>query len=600
MRQLIYVLHYLYASMRWRLCTWLVLATVASVLEGFSIGLFLPILEGAGSDTPLNQFFTMAFDHFGLPYTLSIVLGVMVFLYTAKAVFMTLQQIYAAKLISDFVARQKIHLVSRLFKLDYQHFIRRGMAYFINAATIEFSNLSMVFNLCGNFIVSSIFTLTYITLALFISPSLTGSLIVLSVPLYFLFRKMFSLTRKISIRTTENNSRLQSYLINAFEHFKYLKATGSTEGISRLIYDASREQGHLLFRQKTLSALGRNGMDLFSVFLIVTLSFYYVDVLGFDLIKVLFILFVLRRAMTYFQQTQRNFQSFLSFSGSVTLLQRLNVELSEYKEVTNSAGVVPDFDQPIRFENVSFAYNDSETVLEKLNLIIPPKKTVAFVGASGAGKSTLVTLLSGILRPTLGTISIGEVSYDEINHEKLRKGIGYVTQEGVIFNDTVYNNVTLWNSERVHEKTRAAAGANATDFIEKLPRGYDTLLGDKGVNLSGGQRQRVSIARELYKDAHLLIFDEATSALDTESEGIIQRYIDQFRGRKTVFLIAHRLSTVKNSDMIFVLKDGHIVEQGTYEDLCIIGNEFIRMVAQQAVGYSVPDNDAISGQASHS
>ena len=595
MRQFIYVLRYLYISMRWHLIAWLVLAMVASLLEGFSIGLFLPILEGAGSDTPLNQFFTMAFDHFGLPYTLSIVLGVMVFLYTAKAGFMTLQQIYAAKMISTFVAGQKIHLVSRLFKLEYQHFIQRGMGFFVNAATIELNNLSMVFNLCGNFIISSIFTLTYITLALFISPSLTVSLIVLSVPLYIPFRKVFGLTRKFSIKTTENNSRLQSFLIDAFDHFKYLKATGSTEGIFRLISDACREQGHLMYRRKILNALGRNGMDLFSVLLIVALSFYYIEMFGVDLIKVLFILFVLRRAMTYFQQTQRNFQGFLNFSGSVRLFQRLNVELANYEEVTNPAGDAPDFDQPVKFENVSFAYNDSETVLDSLNLIIPPKKTIAFVGASGAGKSTLVTLLSGILRPTSGTISIGGVGYDEINHEKLRKGIGYVTQEGVIFNDTVHNNLSLWTSDRINDVTRAAAGAQVADFIEKLPRGYETILGDKGVNLSGGQRQRVSIARELYKDARLLIFDEATSALDTESEVNIQRHIDQFRGRKTMILIAHRLSTVKNSDMIFVLKDGRIVEHGTYEGLYAIGEEFTRMVERQAIGDSVPDNNFVPG-----
>ena len=578
--------------MRWRLFAWLTLAIVASVLEGFSIGLFLPILEGSSSDTPLNKFFTMAFEHLGLPYTLSIVLGVMVLLYAAKAVFMTLQQVYAAKLISTLMVRQKLHLVSRLFKLDYQHFIRRGMGYFINAATIEFSNLSIAFNFYGNFIVASIFTLTYITLAIFISPSLTGGLFVLGVPLYFLFRKVFSLTRKVSIRTTDNNSSFQSYLINAFEHFKYLKATGSTEGISRLIYDTGREQGHLMYWQKTLNALGTNGIDLFSVFLIVALSYYYVEVLAVEFIKVLFILFVLRRAMTYFQQSQKNFHCFLDFSGSVRLFQTLKVELSEHAEETNPAGVSPDFDQPIRFENVSFAYNDSEAVLEGLNLIIPPKKTIAFVGASGTGKSTLVTLLSGILRPTSGTISIGRVGYDEINHEKLRKGIGYVTQEGVIFNDTVQNNVTLWTGERDREETLAAAN-HASDFIENLPWGYDTILGDNGINLSGGQRQRVSIARELYKDTQLLIFDEATSALDSETETGIQKDIEQFRGRKTVILIAHRISTVKNSDMIFVLKDGQIVEQGTYEDLYATGNEFTQMVQRQAVGNSNPDNHAI-------
>ena len=572
--------------MRWRLFVWLILAIVASILEGFTIGLFLPILEGSDSETPLNKFLTVAFGHLGLPYTLPIVLGMMVLLYTAKTGFMTLQQVYVAKLLSTLIVKQKIHFVSQLFKLDYQHFIRRGMGYFINAATIEFSNLFMAFNFYGYFIVSSIFMMAYIALAIFISPSMASGLIVLGVPFYFLFRKVFSLTRNVSIRTTDNNSRLQSYLIDAFDHFKYLKATGSIEGISRLIYDTSREQGHLMYRQKTLKALSTNGMDLFSILFIVAFSLYYVEALGVELIKALFVLFVLRRAMTYFQQTHQNFQRFLDFSGSVGVFQRLDTELSEHEEVMNPTGASPDFDQSIKFDNVSFGYNNSASILEGLNLIIPPKQTIAFVGASGTGKSTLVTLLSGMLRPTSGTISIGGVSYDEINHEKLRQGIGYVTQEAVIFNDTAHNNITLWTDDQIHEKTRAVASAHASDFIENLPQGYDTILGNNGINLSGGQRQRISMARELYKDTRLLIFDEATSALDTESEVSIQKHIDQFHGRKTVILIAHRLSTVKNSDMIFVLKDGHIVEQGTYDGLYAIGNEFTRMVEEQAVDNS--------------
>ena len=176
-------------------------------------------------------------------------------------------------------------------------------------------------------------------------------------------------------------------------------------------------------------------------------------------------------------------------------------------------------------------------------MVIPPRRKVAFVGASGAGKSTLVTLLTGILRPTSGEISIGGVPFDRIDQKKLREGIGYVTQETPIFNDTVRNNVTLWDVQRrlrVESEGRNAQAAHASNFIEDFPDGYGTLLGDNGMKISGGQRQRVSIARELYKNARLLIFDEATSALDTETERAIQEEIDRMRGSITIILIAHR------------------------------------------------------------
>ena len=166
----------------------------------------------------------------------------------------------------------------------------------------------------------------------------------------------------------------------------------------------------------------------------------------------------------------------------------------------------------------------------------------------------------------------------------MREGIGYVTQESLIFNDTVHNNVSLWDDDcsSLKKVKPAATTAHAAEFIEDLPHAYETLLGDNGMKISGGQRQRVSIARELYKDARVLIFDEGTSALDTESETIIQQNIDELRGNTTLILIAHRLSTVRNCDMIFVLDEGRVFEEGTYDYLYAMRGRFTQMVDQQA------------------
>ena len=207
------------------------------------------------------------------------------------------------------------------------------------------------------------------------------------------------------------------------------------------------------------------------------------------------------------------------------------------------------------------------------------------MGASGAGKTTLATMLTGILRPDSGVVSIGGVPYSRIDQRKLREGIGYVTQEGIVFNDTVHNNVSLWDEDN-NSRTRvipAAKAAHASKFIEDLSDDYDTPLGDNGVKISGGQRQRISIARELYKNTRVLIIDEGTSSLDTEAETILQENIDDLRYNTTLILIAHRLSTVRNSDMIFVLEDGKVVEQGTYDFLYAIGGTFTQMVDRQKI-----------------
>ena len=202
----------------------------------------------------------------------------------------------------------------------------------------------------------------------------------------------------------------------------------------------------------------RNGIDLLTVLLIAALLFYNVEIVGTAFVEMVFMLVILRRTATFAQNTQRSFQRFLDFSGSVRLFEHLDDELSHNEEVFGTDPVDPDFDLPIRLDNVSFAYEDSLPVLDGVSLVIPPRRKVAFVGASGAGKTTLATMLTGILRPTSGVISIGSVPYSRIDQARLRAGIGYVTQESVVFNDTVRNNVSLWDEdENSLEKVRPAA-----------------------------------------------------------------------------------------------------------------------------------------------
>ena len=585
MRDFAYVVRYLYSALRWRLFVWLALIVLASALEGVTLGLFLPIIAGADSDAPLQQMFTSAFDYLGIEYTLPLALGAMAALYALRTVLVVTQEVFVARQLAGLMVDIKSRMVDQLLRADYQYFTNRGVGYFNNAATVEFTNLTNAFDYCTRAMVAAGFTVTYVVLALVVNPVLAIAFMVFAVPAYFLLRTAFRLVQRVSVENTENNSLLQSHLIQTLNGFKYFKATASTQGIWCAISSAIDRQGSLLYDQRRLESLVRNSIDLLTVLLIAALLLYYVEIVGTAFVEILFMLVILRRTLTFVQNTQRSYQRFLDFSGSVRLFESLEEELSDNEEYFEPESVSPDFDLPIRFENVSFGYDGSPPVLDGVSLVIPPKHKVAFVGASGAGKTTLATLLTGILRPTSGQISIGGVSYDRIDQTKLREGIGYVTQESLIFNDTVHNNVSLWDAGNgsMMKVKPAVKTAHAAEFVEDLPHAYDTLLGDNGMKISGGQRQRVSIARELYKDARVIIFDEGTSALDTESEQVIQRNIDELRGDTTLILIAHRLSTVRNSDMIFVLGDGQIVEQGTYDYLYAIGGRFTEMVDQQAL-----------------
>lgn len=222
----------------------------------------------------------------------------------------------------------------------------------------------------------------------------------------------------------------------------------------------------------------------------------------------------------------------------------------------------------IRYENVSFKYETGEVVLREVSLEIKAGERIAIVGPSGGGKSTLVDLLPRFYDPLEGRITIDGTDIRDITVESLRSLMGIVTQETILFNDTVRNNIAYGRSDtRIETIIEAAKIANAHEFISQLPNGYDTRIGDRGTKLSGGQRQRLSLARAILKNPPILIFDEATSALDTESEILVQEAVERTLAGRTSVVIAHRLSTIQHSDRIIVIEKGRIVEEGTHGEL---------------------------------
>jgi subfamily B ATP-binding cassette protein MsbA len=244
----------------------------------------------------------------------------------------------------------------------------------------------------------------------------------------------------------------------------------------------------------------------------------------------------------------------------------LDVE-PEIKDRENAICLAP-FRSQIEFKNLSFCYDAGEPVLTDINLTVPAGEALAIVGPSGGGKTTLTNLIPRFLELTDGAILIDGVDIRDVTVASLRSQIAMVTQQTILFNDSVRNNIAYGDQgaslRRIHDAARAA---HAYDFVESLPDGFDTIIGEGGARLSGGQRQRISIARAILKNAPILILDEATSALDTESEREVQKALENLMKDRTTFVIAHRLSTIKNADRIIVVKDGVIVEQGTHQSL---------------------------------
>jgi ATP-binding cassette, subfamily B, bacterial MsbA len=238
----------------------------------------------------------------------------------------------------------------------------------------------------------------------------------------------------------------------------------------------------------------------------------------------------------------------------------------------------------LSFHNVSFRYPHAEkNALANISLDIRPGETVALVGASGSGKTSLVSLIPRFHEPSAGHLSLDGTPLPELAMDSLRSHMALVSQEVVLFNDTVAANIAYgsMSGRSRAEVVAAARAANALDFIEAMPQGFDTLIGENGMRLSGGQRQRLAIARALLKNAPILILDEATSALDTQSERLVQEALEKLMQNRTTIVIAHRLSTIENADRIVVMDQGQIVEQGAHGALLAAGGIYARLHALQ-------------------
>ena len=582
---------YFYSYLRYRIFILVVLSIFIGVLDGFGLMMFLPLLQmvdgssSVDSDSLGNMRFLVDFlENSGISLTLFTVLGTMAFFFFAKGFVQYFAGIYRVNIREWFIRNLRVKNIFGLNKLTYKYFVVSDVGRIQNTLTGEIDRVSGAYFNYTKAFESFVLVVVYMGFAFYGDAQFALLVSVGGVLTNFLYKSLYKETKGYSRMLTEENNAFQSLVIQNVGNYKYLKATGSLDKYGRKLKEAVLKIRDSQRRIGKLDALLSAGREPLLVTIVVAAIYIQTTFLGADLAPILMSLFFFYRALNALIQMQLRWNKFLSVSGSLENMVGFEKELSENKEIQGKKNLEHGIEK-IELSNIWFYYGNTP-VLSNISLEIKKHETIAFVGESGSGKTTLVNIVAGLLPPSKGKYRINSESSQNLNMSEFQEKIGYITQDPVIFGDTLFNNITFWgdNNESNKEKFwKAIKQASILDFVLDLPEQEDTVLGNNGVNLSGGQRQRISIARELYKDVEILILDEATSALDSETEKAIQNNIDQLKGDYTLLIVAHRISTIKNADRIVVMKKGEITNIGGFKELVDSSSYFGRLVALQEI-----------------
>lgn len=586
---------YFYSQLKYRVVLVLVLGLVVGVLDAFGLTMFLPLMqlanesgEATGQELGFLAFVINALTSIGVKLTLIVALIIMATFFILKGMTTYLSESYKIKVAQYYIATLRLKLTDLFVKYSFKKFVASDIGRIQNLFTAETNKVYIAYKAYSEGMQQIIMCIVYMAFVFMIDYSFAILVMTGGILTHFLYGKIFKQTKAESIALSEKNSLYHKGIIQYVGNFKYLKATGSIDSYSNVLrHDITTIEA----ANRRVAMLGALVMGIREpILIIVVCSVILIKIYLFNghLSTILMSLILFYRALTQLMNFQTYYNSFMANYGAVSNVSSFEKELEADQEQDGEVEF-EKFSSQLLLKDVKFGFNENDLILKNINLILQKNQSIAFVGESGSGKTTLVNILCGLLPVTKGNLSIDNQDIGNIKKESYQRRIGYIAQESVIFNDTIFNNVTFWAEPTEENKIRfqtAIKQASIDTFINELKEKEQTLLGNNGINLSGGQKQRISIARELYKDIDILILDEATSALDSETEKEIQNNIDDLKGKYTIIIIAHRLSTIRNVDKVYLLDKGEIIDSGSFEELTGTSDYFRRMVELQEISIS--------------
>lgn len=529
-----------------------------------------------------NHHFIRLIHEYGAPTTLLFIcLGIVVLMIVGNT-FRYFERVTASRIKVDVVKNMRVDLFSRVSNLHIGYFNDQRKGDLMSRFTNDMSEVEgSVNNSLKSVLKEPITILVYLSVMVYLNYKLTLFTLILLPLMGGLVAEIIRRLKKKARQSQEAMGRIVNILDETFGGMRVIKAFNARNFVIKKI-DAETSY----HRKVNLSIARKNELssplsEVLGVIIVAVILWYGGNLVlsgSKELEPEAFMGFLVFFASMI--QPAKN------FSNGITSLQKGTVAADRIFRVIDlepavkskpDAIVLDSFKDSIEYKNVSFAY-DKEPVLKNINLTIKKGRTIALVGSSGGGKSTLADLVPRFYDPTQGEILLDGIPLTDYEIESLRQQMGVVTQESILFNDTIFNNIAFGKEDATLEDViEAAKVANAHEFISQIPEGYQTFIGERGSKLSGGQRQRIAIARAVLKNPPILILDEATSALDSESEKLVQDALTKLMKNRTSIVIAHRLSTIQHADEIVVIQHGQIMERGTHDELIVKGGVYKKL-----------------------
>ena len=581
---------YFYSHLKYKVFVYLGLIIGAGFSDSLGLALFMPLinLSAGANDNDSSEglgglaFITEGLEKVGIELTFNSVLVLISIVFVIKGILKFIEQYYIAFMRVSFIRKIRFQLIASLKQCQYTVFSQTDAGRIQNTMSVEITRITSGFKAFFATMQGLILVAIYTSAALKANFQFAVFVVIGALLTNIIFRFFYKLTKLYSYTMTGKGHAFQAFLLQSVQFFKYLKATNVLALYEKRLKHSVQEVEYLQLKIGKVSALLTAIREPLVILAIVLSMFVHVNVFEGEFSAIVLSVALFYRSMQVLMQLQTTWNNYIATTGSLNAAIQLNKELRVSQE-TNQGKTFSTFDKAIHLNNIGLSFGEKE-ILNNVNLEIPKNSFIALVGESGAGKTTLTNVISGLVNPDAGAVMLDDEDLKDFNIDSYRNNLGYITQEAVIFNDSLFNNVSLWaeqTEENIQKVKEVLELVHLTKTVEDLENGFDTILGDQGVILSGGQRQRISIARELFKPSQLLIFDEATSALDSETETIIQDNLKKIIGNKTVVMIAHRLSTIRKADQVVLLADGKIEDTGSFDELLAKSEKFSNMAKMQ-------------------